>query len=511
MAFSRFFDRSYIAAGQSLSICRKDLEMILGERIIALRAGSLCRSDINARWIAEMTINILSRLYPILAISGDKNTCDFLSTIALAVNPAIELREQTHGNLILEIGVETSRNQKSIRPSASGWVAKLAFGHGSDTIGPPNPYSAAVAASFASAEIFRKMFWNYLPKPYRYASSDFSFSLLDHGKETGSSLGLSNHDFGKVVFAGVGAIANPAIWAIARHSGLEGEIWMVDPERIDLGNLERYVLSIDKDADEENDPADYPTKIALGIRELAQSSIKIHFEEKQLEDFADQMGEDFPFDTVCISVDDIEPRRVAQSLLPKLIVNGGTGEGNAGTSWHSFDGLSPCLCCVYHPGDRPKSHIQQVSDSLGIDCETVGKLWVDNIAFSAQDFERIIEHLELTDEQKAQWRDRPIRDFYSGFICGAVKMDLTAAKKAVSVPLAHQSVLAGALMAAELIKRTSAELSEVSQSASIFQCQDVRAPFCEKWINPGIETPVPDCICQDSDYRKVFEEKWRND
>lgn len=498
----RFFDRVYIAAGQSLSIGREDLEKVLGEHTVALRIGPRCRADENTRWIAELTINILSRLYPTIALSGDDAACDSLAGIAQAVNPAIELKERTRGKVVVEIGMASSRNQRSIRPSAHGWVAKLSFGIGDNTVGLPNPYSAAVAASFASAEVFRRMFRKHLPRPYQRTSSDFSFSLLDHGPEAGSTLPLAPHDLGRVVLAGVGAVANPALWAWARHPGITGEMWSVDPDRIDLGNLERYLLAMDEDGDRR------PTKVALAERELAQSSIHVYPEEMRLEDFACQMGTEFSFPTICISVDDIEPRRVAQSLLPKLVVNGGTGEGNAGASWHHFDGRNPCLCCVYHPGDSPKSKTQQVANALGLDHEIVKHLWVGNNVIPPQYFEQVAQHLGLSDEQKDQWRGRPVCEFYTGFICGAVRMELKAAKKAASVPLAHQSLLAGALMAAELVKRTNPQLSALSQPSSVFQCHDVRAPFGAHWISQGIRSPVPGCICQDPDYRTVFGEKW---
>ncbi len=306
------------------------------------------------------------------------------------------------------------------------------------------------------------------------------------------------------MMAGVGAVANPALWVLSRHPGLRGEMRMVDPQSVDLGNLERYVLATDADAEAKT------LKVNLGVRELARSGIKGIAVSVSLEEFAQSCGDGFPFPTMCVSPDSVDVRRQAQSLLPRLLVNGATGEGNSGASWHRFDGSQPCLCCIYHPGDKPKSETQKVAEALGLDNTMVATLWVANKPIGEKEFEQVAARLALTGEQATEWRGRSIRDFYSGFVCGAVRMDLPAAKKAASVPLAHQSVLAGALMAAELVKRTSPQLEALSQRSSVYQCNDVRAPLDMHWISTGISRAVRGCICQDPDYREIYEEKWRS-
>lgn len=502
MAYPRFFDRIFIAAGQSLSITRADLERFLGERSVAVRLGPLCGKLENPRWIAELLVNMLSRFYPVLVLSGDDRTLAAVSEIARSINPLVELREGDRGDVTVGIGLDQGAGEGIVVPSACGWVARLSATGSASTNGPANPYSAAFAAALAASEVFRRMFIDCLPERYRRPSLDYAFSLLDHGATAGADLVLSPHDLGPVLMAGVGAVANPALWALSRHPELQGEMRMVDPQAVDLGNLERYVLATDADAEAKT------LKVNLGVRELARSGIKGYAEPVALDAFARSSGDGFPYTTMCVSPDSVDVRRQAQSLLPRLLVNGATGEGNSGASWHRFDGSRPCLCCIYHPGDKPKSETQKVAEALGLDHTMAAALWVGNRPIGENEFEQVAARLGLTGEQNAEWRGRSIRDFYSGFVCGAVRMDLSAAKKAASVPLAHQSVLAGALMAAELIKRTSPQLEALSQQPSVFQCNDVRAPLDTYWISAGISRSVRDCICQDSDYRAIYEEKW---
>lgn len=502
MGLPRFFDRVYTAAGKSLSITRPDLERLLGERTVAIRLGPRCRERDNPKWIAELLANMLSRFYPVLVLSGDDRTLAAVSEIARSINPSIELREGDRGDVTVGVGLTGNDCEDVVAPAASGWVAMLSFTGSADPDGPANPYSAAVAAALAASEIFRRMFHGYLPEPYRRPGSDYALSLLDHGTSTGADLALAPDALGQVVLGGVGAVANPALWVLARHQNLEGEMWLVDPERIDLDNLERYALATDRDVEKRT------LKVDLGVRELARSRVTAHAKPVPLDVFAGTFGDGFPFPTLCVSPDNIDARRQAQSLLPRLLVNGATGEGNIGVSWHRFDSSRPCLCCVYHPGDPPKSDTQKVAEALGLDHDKAAKLWAANKAIGKEDFDKVAAELGLTDGQQAEWRGRSIREFYTGFVCGAVRMELPAAKKAASVPLAHQSVLTGALMAAELIKRTSPSLEALSQPASAFQCYDVRAPLGTQWISAGISEPVRDCICQDPDYRAVYEEKW---
>jgi molybdopterin/thiamine biosynthesis adenylyltransferase len=53
-------------------------------------------------------------------------------------------------------------------------------------------------------------------------------------------LGLA--DLGEAHLVGLGAIGNGAIWALSQIPGLSGTLHLVDPESVDLSNLQRYVL-----------------------------------------------------------------------------------------------------------------------------------------------------------------------------------------------------------------------------------------------------------------------------
>ncbi len=118
----------------------------------------------------------------------------------------------------------------------------------------------------------------------------------------------------------------------------------------------------------------------------------------------------------------------------------------------------------------------------------------------------IAEHLALNAAEVEGLRGRSVAELYAGVLCGSVKLDLSGAGRVEEVPLAHQSALAGVLMAAELVKRCDSGIEAHAQIETLAVWEDVLRPPPTRWVQP--RTPVSGCICRDGDYRRVFDEKW---
>src|SRR5262249_3206580 len=110
--------------------------------------------------------------------------------------------------------------------------------------GPDNPFSAAFASTLAAAAVFQQVFLN---KPLVHQGLDIS--LLHFGDDITSSraTALYECDVGTLSIVGLGAVANGAIWALARHPALRGSVSLIDGETVELSNLQRYVLTTDSD------------------------------------------------------------------------------------------------------------------------------------------------------------------------------------------------------------------------------------------------------------------------
>src|SRR5690348_16900355 len=150
MALAPFFDRVSGAVGGHLAVSRDSLVASLS----GVTAGVRCGPSLGANdsWIAEFTTNLLARLYPRLAISASEPLCSTLRTLARDINPDIEFVETAPASTSICVGGASGAG--GLFPSASGWVANLEHRSGARQ-GPPNPYAAAAAAAFATAELFR--------------------------------------------------------------------------------------------------------------------------------------------------------------------------------------------------------------------------------------------------------------------------------------------------------------------------------------------------------------------
>ena len=390
MALAPFFSRAYSAIGAHLGITREELESVLSGHIVGVHLAESCSVEGNEKWIAELLINLLARLYPSLSISGDELACCGISKIARAINPNIEIRCcLNEATVVVHIG-ETHTSVRGFSAGASGWVAYVGknvnFG---PIIGPLNPYSSGAAAALAAWRVFQTIFIK------ESQLLDISLSLLDYGYDAGKSEDLPKVNIGEVAVAGIGAVGNPALWAWARHSGLSGELHLIDPEDVELSNLQRYCLPVHEDVG--------MGKVQMAARELGKSNLSLKLWPCSLEDFASNYLGIYNLPTICVSVDNIDGRRAAQALLPRLVVNGWTSDSGLGASWHLFSGKNACLGCLYHPKGASLSQTELASKALGIPHDKLAMLWATGSPLGAEEIQNIETYLALSAGQLAGW------------------------------------------------------------------------------------------------------------
>lgn len=488
MALAPFFDRIYSALGGHLSVSRDDLAASLQGVVVGIKCGP--DHSQNESWIAELSTNLVARLYPRLAITGPEQTVSRLKALARGINPEIEILSKAPAERT--IGIGKLRSFTGLWPGASGWVARL--NHSSyPGSGPANPYAAGAAAVFATAELFRRVF------QAGKAERDFSISLLKYDKATGADHDLSSSSLGEVLFVAVGAVGNAGLWALKRDQKRSGRLTLLDHEDLDLSNLQRYVLGTSQDA------VSHTEKVLIGCRELAGTQLSVESVRDTLETFATEKSGILP-PTICISVDNIAARRAAQALLPKLLINGWTGDQALGASWHVFSREAACLACLYQPHGTGLSQTEQAARALGLSPERAALLWVTRIPLSDDDIATAANKLDVSREALSAWRGKSLGDLYTDVVCGAVPISLPVANRVEIVPLAHQSALAGILMAAELVKRTNPELSSMSQPEPLVSWDDVLQPPPAIWAKPRAREKG--CICGDADYQITFLKKW---
>lgn len=494
MALAPFFFRTYMAIGAHAGVTRDELQKILSTQVIRVAVGEANSVDGNERWISELLVNLLARLYPVLSITGPESACRNLYRLARDINPDIEIDEDKEAAVTVFVGTEVT-SENGFTASASGWVASVGTDPTKALVGgPTNPYSSGAAAALAAGRIFETI----VLKKDLATLADISLSLLDFGEDSGIAEPLQKVDLDEVAVVGIGAVGNPAIWAWKRHPGLSGRIHLVDPENVDLSNMQRYVLPLFEDVEK--------SKVQLAQRELQGTNLSVEPWTCRLEEFASQYPSFATLPTICISVDNVTDRRVAQALLPRLLVNGWTSDGGGlGVSWHRFCDDLACLGCLYHPNKISPSQTEMAAEALGIPHRHLADLWVLEKPLELEEIQTIEAHLQLPG-QLADWVGKRIQDVYSGVICGQIGLDLPTVGHVATVPLAHQSVLAGILMAAELVKRSNQILESMSQKQPLVKWDQILAGPPSTWT--AMRKKVTGCFCSDSDYQQIHTQKW---
>lgn len=493
MALAPFFSRAYSALGSHLGITRAELEESLSGHVVGIYAGTACSAEGNEKWIAELLVNLLARLYPVIAISGHDAACENIARIANAINPDIEIKGDTEeAGITVHVG-GIAKSNKSFNAGARGWVAYVGTNEQGNITGPINPYSSGVAAALAAWRVFQSIFARDT-----VALPDISLSLLDYSSHSGAEDVLPSIDIGEVAVAGIGAVGNPAIWAWAKHSGLTGELHLIDPEDIELSNLQRYCLPFHGDVG--------MGKGELAARELLNSKLSHRLWPCSLQDFANTYEGIEKLPSICVSVDNVDGRRTAQALLPRLVVNGWTSDNGLGASWHRFMDNSACLACLYQPKNASLSQTELAAQALGLPHDRLAALWVSEKPIESDVIAIAETHLGLSSGKLADWKGKRVQDIYSGVICGQIGLDLAGIGRVATVPLAHQSVLAGLLMAAELVKRSEPGIEARSQDEPLIIWDDIMRTPPKYWT--AMRAKERECFCNDEVYRKIYLEKW---
>ncbi len=486
MALAPFYERVYGALGGHLAISRESLESVLGRVTVGIQLSS--QPNDNEKWIGSLATSLVARLYPKIAITGKAGVIGEFKELAKSINPDIEFADQADASTTIGIGAVSLKG--GIYPAASGWVAKLESSP-RNLNGPKNPYAAGAAACLASAELFRRVFIGST------SDGEFAVSLLNFDKDTGAESKYSKIDIGDVAFVGIGAVGNAALWALSRDSAVQGNVDLVDAEVVELSNLQRYVLASNADIGK--------SKVDLAKALFSGSKVNSAAHKVNLEEFV-QPNELLEVPTLVISVDNVDARRAAQALLPKMVINGWTGEQALGASWHVFSRDVACLACLYHPHGAGLSAIDQAANALGLTVERTAQLWVTRQPLSSDDLTVVSHALGVSEHELAPWRRKPLGDIYTDVVCGAVPLNVRGATRVEMVPLAHQSALAGILMAAELIKRSHPELAKMAQAEPLVSWDNILQPPPAIWGKPRAREPG--CICGDADYQNVYKAKW---
>jgi hypothetical protein len=149
---------------------------------------------------------------------------------------------------------------------------------------------------------------------------------------------VSDIDIGDVDFVSGGALTNGALHALLRVKGLRGRIRVLEPESLELSNLNRYVLGR---------KSDVGLRKADVLARYSTSNLTIEPVPTKLD--VETISTLLPIaPAVVVGADSVPSRWLAQRQWPEHLAVGATADFLTMTSSHRYPG--PCAGCV-HPLD----------------------------------------------------------------------------------------------------------------------------------------------------------------
>ncbi len=196
-------------------------------------------------------------------------------------------------------------------------------------------------------ELFRVVFADELGAHGRSGSRPAAFNLVTLAEPLGGLPLAADVDVGEFRLVGAGAIGQAAAHTLA-VAGARGSIVAVDPEKVALSNLQRYVLTTDADVG--------AVKVDLLRDRLAASGLEV--DPVPSEWHAGLVEAQRP---TLVALDSAEARLGVQSSLPGPIYNAWTQPADVGWSRHERFGDEPCLACLYWPDHQSPSRHEQIA------------------------------------------------------------------------------------------------------------------------------------------------------
>jgi hypothetical protein len=492
MALADYYARSAVAAAQVIDgFDEGAFKARLDDVVLSIRFGSDTATP-TGEALLDLLTRICARLYPTIVLreeSPSQGRAARYQQLAQGINPLISLV----GTPTVEIVVGEEAAASTANPvyvGASGWAARVGTIHPL-SIGRPGRIGAGLGACLAAASIFRRIFLPESPSDSEVAFSSSSGRFdYDEGPD------IPELNLGEFVLVGCGAIGNSVAWALG-DSRVRGVVHLVDPETIDLGNLQRYVLAERSDVGR--------PKVDVAAR--SGSSLEVRAHPIALSAFLSEFG--YRWDSMLLALDSARDRRAAQASLPRWIANAWTQPGDLGVSSHRFLGEGACVSCLYLPEGVAPNEDQVVADALGVSDRLmeIRSLLHSGSGVPRSLLELISARISADLERVLRFEGQPIRSLYVDGVCGgaAIPLGRTGRPRAgVHVPLAPQSALAGVLLAARQMRHSLGLESLETEVTRL----NILAGLGGIATQPAKKDARGICICQDSDFISRYRTKY---
>lgn len=393
---------------------------------------------------------------------------------------------------------------------------------------PGHPLAWLAAGAVGMAELFRSVFADELGPRGRVSAQPGRLDLLtpprrDIAPPAGDGDPNLREDaepvhLGDVYLIGAGAIGQAAAYALG-HVNVTGVLHIVDPESVALSNLQRYLLTDSNSVDKVK-----VTQLREALTQpnpltTAPTSLDVRPHQARWGDHPQHLQAD----QVLVALDTARDRITVAATEPRHAYNAWTQVADLGWSRHENFGTQPCLACLYYPDRaRPSEHevigealrqhplrtlayliynipigfplpglpaLAELSPPAGSDTWLTRPLIEDLISTGIVD-----------QAAREMWSAVTIGALYRDGICAGGLLPVGDVPGEVLVPLAHQSALAGIMLAAELLWSRSLTWAR-RRDTNIEHRYDVLRGLPQVVSRPRQRTPH--CLCSDPEYLAV--------
>lgn len=509
MALASYFSKDVLAFSQVLKkATNDDFESILNSNIVEIAFDNSIK-DGEGSVSLDLAISLLSRLYPKIKISDltneNQEIVEKLTEKASAINSSIEITQETP-TISLVIGstkLDNDNLRKIIYVGSDRWIAKLStenpVGSGNSNL----PFAAGASVCIGVSNVFRFIF-NKLIDDCEF-DNDVKLSLINLTQtDEFEKNDIDQIDIDKIILVGFGAIGNGFVWALSNTPNIKGRFTIIDHEKIELSNLQRYCLAEEKHIG--------MSKVNIAENLFRDTEIELNTFESKWAEYLNLNG-NWKNELVCVGVDSAKDRIAIQSSLPKTILNAYTENNLIGITRHSNFVESACLSCGFIPEQKVKDYSLIVADNLKIPSQErlIREYLYNNIPVDRKIIELVAKANSVEIKELLQYEGQNINIFYSTVVCGGYllsKSNSNGEAIDIEAPLAFQSALAGILLASELI------ISKLELRSTEFKNHTQLYPLfpIKRDINPNNHTMERDktsrCICDDEDFKKAYVNKW---
>jgi hypothetical protein len=294
-----------------------------------------------------------------------------------------------------------------------------------------------LAAAYAAGMALKTALGNRLPVGGPSADEGLRISL---NSVLGSNRAWMHTqiELSNTYLAGAGAIGNGFLFAL-QHFPVSGSVVIVDPDDVSDGNLNRCVFFTKKDIDKSK---------AIRLAEIAAPNfpkLKLVPEITTLQALGKQKDDATWLKRLIVGVDSRRTRRKLQGEIPREVFDASTTGVIEGVLHHHVQPTeTACLACIYHESVDELARERHIAEALGVDLEDVKQHHVS--AEAARRIHARYSHIPVERIQGQAY------DSLFKALCSEQKL-LGPDNRQVLAPFAFVSVLAGAYLAIEFVRR----------------------------------------------------------